>query len=315
MGLNCSLAWKPCQPVTRRRLSPLTQAQRLGAGPGSWPLPTPGPRQRGRNEVSLEGLHPSDPGRWSSPSVSTSLCRPVQLPREEAGVCVCVGDGSHCPKSRHRHSGGWTSPVGPWPRSSLSTSNSLQGPIPLHLCYRLCGSTATCHRNPQMASPHSGVGQVSWPPCCFLQTTPHPVSAPRSSIINYSCSRGTQPHSSFLPARAAVHDKKIKSPGSALALQGPRNGLEKERPLSPSGEDWASVLHWETVKPLDMPSLSSHHQTHLAAPTWSSFPGPTEPQATAPLQPGCVPTTPLSGLRIIPRSLFCLIFPLVTFPP
>lgn len=178
--------------------------------------------------------------------------------------------------------------------------------------------------------PHSGLSQEPtdgipsqwrWPPCCFLQTTPRPVSAPRSSIINYFCSRGTQPHSSFLPGRAAVHDKKTKSPGSALALQGPRNGLEKERPISPSGEDGASILLWETVKPLDVPSSSSHHQTHLAAPTWSSFPGPTGLQATAPLQPGWVPATPLSGLCIIFRSLFCLIFPLVTldesppFPP
>lgn len=140
-----------------------------------------------------------------------------------------------------------------------------------------------------MASPHSGVGQVSWPPCCFLQTTPRPVSAPRSSIINYSCSWGTQPHSSFLPARAAVRDKKVKSPGSALALQGPRNGLGKERPLSPSGEDWASILHWETVKPLDVPSSSSHHQTHLAAPTWSSFPGPMGLQATPHSSPAGYP--------------------------
>lgn len=51
----------------------------------------PWPRQRGRNEASLEGPHRSDPGCWSSPSVSTSLCSPVQLPREEAGVCVWGG--------------------------------------------------------------------------------------------------------------------------------------------------------------------------------------------------------------------------------
>lgn len=111
-GLKCSLAWKPCPPVTGR-LRPRLRQWRVADG--TWPFLTLGRGQRGRKEASTGGP------RWSH------------------SVPSCTADCS--PSSCHHHSWGGCAPPGPGPRS-LATSSHLQGPVPCFICLPLHGPTA-----------------------------------------------------------------------------------------------------------------------------------------------------------------------------
>lgn len=111
-GLERSLAWKPCPPVTGR-LRPRLRQWRVADG--TWPFLTLGRGQRGRKEASTGGP------RWSH------------------SVPSCTADCS--PSSCHHHSWGGCAPPGPGPRS-LATSSHLQGPVPCFICLPLRGPTA-----------------------------------------------------------------------------------------------------------------------------------------------------------------------------
>lgn len=111
-GLKCSLAWKPCPPVTGR-LRPRLRQWRVADG--TWPFLTLGRGQRGRKEASTGGP------RWSH------------------SVPSCTADCS--PSSCHHHSWGGCAPPGPGPRS-LATSSHLQGPVPCFICLPLRGPIA-----------------------------------------------------------------------------------------------------------------------------------------------------------------------------